>query len=562
MPATGIPGSPLEQELITEHGLPGILAKLFSARWERRNRSEWGPYLRPEMSSLKGLRASDALPLLIEALRRARRDRQSVLFFGDYDVDGVMATATMFAASQHLGLRSNYHLPSRFGQGYGLSLDIVQKAAQEGYKLLFALDCGTSNIEEVELARELGMEVVALDHHAPRETLPAMPLLNPHLSEGVDPLCSAGLAFLFAREWMEAEGENASLVDDHFVEAAAVATIGDHVPLVGDGFILAHAGLEKLSRTSQLGLAALLAVLGLAGKATLTSRDVLFSVVPHLNAAGRMVSSNAGLAVKLMLARNQNEAAAIAQQLLNLNIERRRQQEQVAQEAARQAAAMESARALVLYKDDWKPGVTGVVAAKMVEMFGKPAFVFSNAPKEDSFAVGSGRAPEGIDLLALVEPARELFVKLGGHASAIGGTLPVGNIPEFRNRISLVSLEPLQSTQEAQQYECEVLPPQLGSDLVAPLLRLHPFGEGHPPPRLRICDAIIARSSAIGKDGTTVSLELETPGAPLRVVGFKRSHLLPRLRPGAKVTLDVELGLDNFRRDLALQLLLLGVVEN
>ena len=559
MAEPGFLGSPLEKELAEEHGYPVLLAKLFAERWEKLAREDIAAYLHPDMRSLKGLASSPALPRVIESLGRARRDKESVLFYGDYDVDGIMATATLFAASQHLGLKSNYYLPSRFGAGYGLSQDIVRKAAVEGYKLLVALDCGTSNNIEIELAHELGMDVVALDHHAPGAKLPQMPLINPHTSPGVDPLCSAGLAFSFAREWLAAEGEDAKLVDENFLEAAAIATIGDHVPLIGDGFILAHIGLERLPRTVQPGLSALLAAVGLQGKAFLTTRDILFSVVPHLNAAGRMSNSNAGLVVKMMLARSGNEAMAIAQQLVRLNMERRELQRIVSDEAALQALAQESCEFLVLYKADWMPGVTGVVAARMVEMFNKPTLVFSDALQEEGYAVGSGRAPDGVDLLELVEPARELFVKLGGHSAAIGGTLPVKLVPELRSLLSHYRPKPAEDKSAAQIFELETAPAQLNGELISQLLKLQPFGEGHPAPRLRLRDAFIARSSVIGKEGTTICIEVDAPKSPLRIVGFRCSHLLPKLRPGNTATLDVEIGVDNFRKDPALQLLLLGL---
>lgn len=559
MAQPGFLGSPLEKELAEEHGFPVLLAKLFAARWENLAREDITAYLHPEMRSLKGLASSPALPRLIESLGRARKDKESVLFYGDYDVDGIMATAIMFAVSQHLGLKSNYYLPSRFGAGYGLSQDIVRKAAGEGYKLLVALDCGTSNNIEVELAHELGMDVIALDHHAPGAKLPQMPLINPHTSPGVDPLCSAALAFSFAREWLAAEGEDARLVDEHFLEAAAIATVGDHVPLIGDGFILAHIGLERLPRTVQPGLSALLTAIGLQGKAFLTSRDILFSVVPHLNAAGRMSNSNAGLVVKMMLARSASDAMAIAQQLVSLNKERRELQRIVADEAALQALAQESAEVLVLYKADWMPGVTGVVAARMVEMFNKPALVLSDAQQEEGCAVGSGRAPDGVDLLELVEPARELFVKLGGHSAAIGGTLPVKLVPELRSVLSHYKPKPAEGKAAAQAFELEAAPAQLSREFISHLLKLQPFGEGHPAPRLRLRDALIVRASVIGKEGTTICVEVDAPRSPMRIIGFRCSHLLPKLRPGTTVTLDVELGVDNFRKEPALQLLLLGL---
>ena len=205
------------------------------------------------------------------------------------------------------------------------------------------------------------------------------------------------------------------------------------------------------------------------------------------------------------------------------------------------------------------PGVTGVVAARMVEMFNKPTLVFSDALQEEGYAVGSGRAPDGVDLLELVEPARELFVKLGGHSAAIGGTLPVKLVPELRSLLSHYKPKPAEDKSSAQIFELETAPAQLNGELISQLLKLQPFGEGHPAPRLRLRDAFIARSSVIGKEGTTICIEVDAPKSPLRIVGFRCSHLLPKLRPGNTATLDVEIGVDNFRKDPALQLLLLGL---
>jgi single-stranded-DNA-specific exonuclease len=556
MAQPGFLGSQLEKELIEEHALPVLLSRILAARWRDSDRADWIPYLRPELSRLKGLCASPALQPIIEALKRARHDGTHLLIHGDYDADGITATACIFAVSQHLGMKSNFYVPSRYGEGYGLSTEIVRKAAKEGYKLLLALDCGTSNASEVELAHELGIDVIGIDHHAPGESLPRMPLINPHLTPEIDPLCTAGLAYLFAREWLAAEGEDAELANHNFLEGAAVATIGDHVPLVGDGFILAHNGLERLPRTSHAGLYSLLSALGLYGKSFLTARDVLFSIVPHLNATGRMVGTSAALAVQLMLTQSTREAATIAQKMLRLNQERRKQQELVSGEAAKQALALADAPVVVLYKADWPPGVTSVVAAKVVEMFCKPALVFSDAPSNEGNAVGSGRAPDGVDILATVEPARELFVKLGGHASAIGGTIPIKRLPELR--VLLASKPPISLPITPQlEPEVEVSTSDLGSELIGALLRLHPFGEGYSAPRLRIKDAAVRRVTTMGREGTAICIELEAPRNSLRVVGFRMSHLLPSLREGMRVSLDIELGLDNFRAEPALQLMLL-----
>ncbi len=549
----------LERELADEHDLPPLLARLFAARWQD-DPSVSTPYLSPRLEELNGLGAASALPEILEQLRRARAEKLPVLFYGDYDVDGVLAVCTLFLVSQQLGLKSGYFLPSRFNEGYGLHRRIVQRAPEMGYKVLFALDCGTSNNEEVNLAHEHGLTVVCLDHHAPVGEVPDMPLINPHLQDGIDPMCTAGMAYCFAREWLAAEGEDASLADNNFLDLAALGTIGDVVPLVGDNFILAHVGMQQIPQSPHPGLRAMLKALQLGAMEFLTWRDLAFKLVPTLNAAGRM--AHARLAAELILTRDEKAAATLAAQLVRLNWERRDLQGRIYDEAAQQALAHEDAAVLVLYKPEWNQGVIGIVAAKIAEAFGRPTLVLSDLDAEDGVSVGSGRAPSGVDLLATLEPARDVVTRLGGHAAAAGMTVSTAAVPGLRSLLHDTEVVRLAGKKRDEPFEYEAEPAELGDELVPALMRLYPFGEGHPPPRIRLRNARVERARLVGQDRTHLMLSIERSGASLlRVIGFRKSHLADRLREGTTCDLDVELDLDNYQNRVGLQLGLIGMAD-
>jgi len=547
----------LERELANEHNLPPLLARLFAARWQN-DPSVSAPYLSPRIEELNGLGASPALPEILAHLKKARAENLPVLFYGDYDVDGVLAVCILFLVSQQLGMKSGYFLPSRFKEGYGLNQRVVQRTAEKGYRVLFALDCGTSNKEEVDLAHELGLTVVCLDHHAPAGDVPDMPLINPHLQDGIDPMCTAGMAYCFAREWLAAEGEDPSLADKNFLDLAALGTIGDVVPLVGDNFILAHVGMQRIPQSPHPGLRAMLRALKLGAMEFLTWRDLAFKLVPALNAAGRM--AHARLAAELFLARDEKAATTLAAQLVRLNWERRDTQDRVHNEAAQQALSQEGAAVLVLYKPDWNQGVTGIVAAKIAEAFGRPALILSDLDSEEGVSVGSGRAPSEVNLLATLEPVRGVATRLGGHAAAAGMTVPTAAIPELRSLLHDAVAVRLAGVKPDEPFECEAEPDELGDGLVPALMDLYPFGEGHPPPRIRLRNARVERARLVGQDKTHLMLSIRRSGASLlRVIGFRKSHLANRLLEGTTCDLDVELDLDNYQNRVGLQLGLIGL---
>lgn len=553
--------SELGEHLRQKLHISDAMARIFAARYrERPEQAEF--YLAPSLPRLAGLRRAPALPALLDALRRARRDRLPVLFYGDYDVDGVAATFILYQLARHLGLKSSYFLPSRFNEGYGLSRRIVEQAAELDYRMLFALDCGTANLEEVNLAKEHDLEVLILDHHQPVGPTPEVPLINPHLDEELSPMCTAALAFSLGCEWLEAEGESPALAEQNFLELAALGIIADVVPLVRDNFILAHFGMEKLPATGNLGLQALLRLLKLQGQDFLTWRNLAFSIVPCLNAAGRM--AHARHAVELFLSQDAGVAAERALTVLKLNGERKQQQSRIFHEATQQAELFPQANVLVLYAPEWNQGITGIVAAKIVEVYQRPTLIFSDSSSEQGVIVGSGRAPAGCDLLASLRPVRELFRNLGGHAKAVGGALLRSRLGDLRDALATVEVAQVTDAGERTGYDAFLRPEDIAPALADDLRRAYPFGEGYPAPRVVLQGARVNRAALVGYDRTHLALSITgTSGsAELRVIGFRMSHLADSITEGGSYDLGVELELDNFGGELSTQLRLVELFSS
>jgi single-stranded-DNA-specific exonuclease len=561
MPPEGGPERSLNNLLQKEHGLSPVLARLFANRWDE-NPSAAEAFVHSGLEHAGGLDKAPALPAIIERLQHARKQSESILFYGDYDVDGVLAVCIMFRTAQHLGLKANYFLPSRFNEGYGLNERVVRRAADNGYKLIVALDCGTANHKEIELARSLGIDVVVIDHHQSAGEPPDVPIINPQLDDGVDPLCSAGLAYFAAQEWLKAADESPALAEQHFLDLSAIGTIADIVPMTGDCFRLAHNGLPRVTQTKNVGLRAFLRCLKLEGMSHLTKRDVAFNVVPHLNAAGRM--AHARLAAELLLTQDEANAAHVASQLLELNRMRRAQQKLMDAEAKLQAEAQKDSAVLVLYKPEWNQGITGIVAAGIAALYQRPAILLADTSTEDEEAIASGRAPEGVDLLHTIEPAKGLFTRVGGHAAAFGGTIPVSRINELRSMMANAELVETEQPAQANECELETTVEELADPrLCESLVRFYPFGEGHPAPMVLLRDASIERASLIGYDRTHLALLVLRPGeAPLRVMGFRMSHLADRIQEGGKHNLQLELELDNYMNNLSVLLRLTGLEDS
>ncbi len=503
-----------------------------------------------------------AWPAVREVLLDAVKGKRPTLVYGDYDVDGITATALLYRWLRGQGVPGNVFLPNRQLHGYGLDPRIIQQAIDHGYQTLIALDCGTADHEAVNLAHAAGLKVAIIDHHEPQGALP-VPLLNPHLESALPALCTAGLvAFCLAALQPDAPG---SLVGDE-PELAGLATLADIVPLEPLNWLLVHAGLAALPATINPGLRALIVYSGLDGLDALTPRQLQFSLIPRLNAAGRLRSPR--IALDLLLAPGQAEARQAAQMLEQLNNER----QEISKTAARQAvlAALDEPEAagIAVYSPDWHIGVLGIVAAQVAGQLNKPAIILTDAPAGptggEHLLSGSVRSARGIDVVAALKECAGCLAGFGGHMNAAGVKVRRAALQEFKTAWSAAVAAQLE--QPLITADIAVKPEPVSAqltDLTEKLendcWRLQPFGTGFEPAPLLFLGCQVERTSLMGRDKTHLALTVSDGLRTARLTGFSMSHLYQHLRPGQAIRPIVALDADNYQNKRTIMLKLLGI---
>ena len=461
-----------------------------------------------------------ALPAMAEACARILdhvRRGSSIVVHGDYDVDGVCATALMVRALRGLGATPRWHLPSRFDEGYGVSPRTIDRLADEGTGLLVTVDCGITAVAEVERAGARGLDVVVTDHHRPAAALPACPVVHPGLGAYPFPsLCGTGVAHQLARALLVTGGRDASEADVD-LDLVALATVADVVPLVGENRRLVRAGLRALARTGKPGLRALMAVAQVE-PGRVDAHALGFRLGPRLNAAGRIQRADAAL--ELLLTEDGARAQRIAEELDALNRERRETETRILWAAESAAAEHAGAPALVLAGRDWHPGVIGIVASRMVERHGRPCVLVA---LEEGGGRGSGRSVPAYDLHAALAACAGHLTRFGGHAQAAGLEIETEKVGAFRAALAAhagARLGP-EDLRPAVAVDALVGAGALGLPLVEDLERLGPFGHGNPRPSLLVPAARVEDVRALGTEGQHASLTVASGGARARVMAFR-----------------------------------------
>ncbi len=375
----------------------------------------------PENGSLKNFDEIIARLLLIQERQK------SVVIHGDYDVDGIAGSALLYRALKLCGFKVDWFLPNRFEDGYGLSLHNMDKLREKGCDWIISVDTGITAVAEVERAQELGMGVIITDHHQAAETLPDTPfILNPNQPGCAYPnkgLCGAGLAYKVAEELIrKIKGQGA----EGLLDLVAIASLADIAPMVGENRTLVRRGLRNLQYTQNMGLKALLIKSGLYGSDGLLASDVLFKLTPLLNSAGRLDSPE--IAMKLLITSDAREAKQLAEQLWDLNQQRKQLDLQVFEEASQFGMEQTGNAAIIARSKDWHEGVIGISAARLVDKYRKPSLVMSIT---DGVAKGSGRSIPGINLHQALSKCSQYLDKWGGHYMACGFTLAEEKIEAF-----------------------------------------------------------------------------------------------------------------------------------
>lgn len=465
-----------------------ISASLASLLWRRgfQDIEEMAQFLAPNLRNLAPLSEWPDFVKGAEVLAKGIAEGRSILVWGDYDVDGITATALVKDFLSLHGITARHHIPSRLKAGYGLNTAIVEQLAAEGVSLLLTVDCGISDIEPVKRAKELGMTVVISDHHLPGDEVPpADAICNPRLGPCPCPaLAGVGVAFILmaALNTLLAEQGRPKADMREYLDLVALGTLADVVDLTGQNRILTKNGLLSIASGKRCGIAALKSVCNQSPTAALEAGQIVYMLAPRINAAGRMGQSD--IAVELMLTRDRERARKLAGELDELNFARREEEKQIMVEALKQAEAQaaEGRMGLVLHGENWHPGIIGIVASRIVDALHRPSIVLCT---DRGALKGSGRSVLNFDLHAALTACSDLFIAFGGHKQAAGVTLPPENLNTFARRFDLLSAEGLGGKASAPPVAIDA---EVTFDLAADfaflkeLELLHPFGPGNPEP--------------------------------------------------------------------------------
>ena len=426
-----------------------------------------------------------------ERIWQAIDNGETIVVFGDYDVDGVTATALLYQHLKGMGATVKCMLPSREGDGYGLSRNAIQSIHDKGYQLIVTVDNGISAVEEAEFAAELGIDLIITDHHLPPETLPkAVAVVDPRRLDDTSPfkgLCGAGVAFKLCAAL---DGCPPEEMLDYCGDLAAVGTVADVMPLTGENRTLVKSGLRQLQNTDRPGLEALLEEVGLAGR-PITAENISYAIAPRINAAGRMDS--AVTALQLVLCEDPDRAEELAHKLNEINVKRQETELEIfkaAQVLLEQQPERLEDRVMLLWGRDWHPGVIGIVASRLVERTGRPVIVVT--VDEHGECKGSGRSVPGFNLHACIGSCTDLLIRYGGHAMAAGLSVREENLPELRRRLNEWAARECPVLHTA-PLECD-LPIHLDRvtvDSVRRIDALAPFGAENPTPVFLLQSAVV-----------------------------------------------------------------------
>lgn len=479
-------------------------------------------------------------------ITRAVDNMEKIAVYGDYDADGVTSTAMLYSYLETRGADVIFYIPQREGEGYGMNIGAVEYLKEQGVSLIVTVDNGISSVQEVARANELGIDVVVTDHHRPQEILPdAVAVVDAYRPDDTSPykhFSGVGIAFKLLMALEDGAGDVEDLLEA-YSDLAAIGTIGDIVPLTGENRTLIRAGLERLSQSDRPGVQALLENAGIAGKA-LTSTNVAFTLVPRINATGRMGAPER--AVRLLISGYEEEAEVLSEEICADNEERRRVEAEIAEAAFAdiEAKGYMKDRVVVVDGENWHHGVIGIVASRVTERCGKPCMIISRGETE---AKGSGRSIEGFSLFEAICACGDLLIKFGGHPMAAGITLKSENIEAFRKRINRYAAEhfPQMPTQTV-TLDCKLNPAALSVSMAQSLTQLEPFGNGNPQPVFGLFNMELSNATPVGGGGH-LRLTLEKNGAVITAMRFNTKPEELPYHIGDKIDLAVQLEAREFR---------------
>ena len=498
------------EELAEKIGISPILTQLLVSRGIT-TESAAKRFFRPQLADLINPFLMKDMDVAVDRLNDAMGRKERILVYGDYDVDGCTAVALVYKFLQQFYSNIDYYIPDRYEEGYGVSHKGIDYAKETGVKLIIILDCGIKAIEEVRYAKSLGIDFIICDHHVPDEVMPpAVAILNPKRPDDSYPfkhLCGCGVGFKFMQAFAKNNGIPFSRLIP-LLDFCAVSIAADIVPVVDENRILAFHGLKQLNQNPSLGLKAIIDICGLNGR-ELSMSDIVFKIGPRINASGRM--ENGKESVDLLVEKDFSMALKEAKHINEYNEQRKDLDKQMTEEANIIVSKLESQRhlsSIVLYDENWKKGVIGIVASRLTEIYFRPTVVLT---RDGEYATGSARSIMGFDVYAAIKSCRDLLVNFGGHTYAAGLTLKWEDIPHFRKRFQQYVDEHIKPSQKEAMINVDAVIDfkDISKRLYNDLKRFSPFGPGNNKPifcTLSVYD--YGTSKVVGREQEHIKLEL------------------------------------------------------
>lgn len=543
------------KELSSELGLPPVIGKIlinrgFSEPEEARN------FLNPSLSDLSDPFMLKDMERGVDRVISALTNKEKIMIFGDYDVDGITSASLMYLVLTKLGAQVSYYLPNRLVEGYGLSEEGILEAERRGTRLIISVDCGINAVKEVDYAKKKGIDCIITDHHEPAETLPdACAIINPK-QEGETykgkELSGVGVAFKLAQAIYRKLGQDEKELEDH-LDLVALGTAADIVPLLGENRILTRYGLLQVAKTSKPGLKSLIFISGLMGKEIGTGQ-VVFILAPRINAVGRL--GDAERAIKLLTTRDERLASEISRVLDEENRKRKNIDEETLEQALeliREEVDLENDKAIILASAGWHQGVIGIVASRVAERFYRPTVMISIEGEEGK---GSARSIPGFHLFEALKECEDCLLKYGGHKYAAGLSISASEIESFKEKFKLVSSRIIKDEDLIPRLsvDAELELEEIQDGLISALELFAPFGPGNLKPvfvtrGLELADDVYV----VGKNH--LRLKVKKNGIIMDAIGFNLGDFAkPLAMRGTKIDLAYVLELNTWNGNSKVQM--------
>ena len=513
-------------------------------------------FMNPSLEYLRDPFLMKDMKKATDRIKKAIENKERIYIYGDYDVDGVSSTSILFLYFKSIDFPVKYYIPNRLEEGYGINEEAIKKIHNDGCDLIITVDCGITSVKEVDLANELGIDVIITDHHECQSEIPnALAIVNPKQEDcnyPFDMLCGCGVAFKIIQALTDEEEFKTSMFD--YLEIVTLATICDIVPLIDENRIIVKNGLKLMKEGKNLGLRELIKVCGIETE-KIGSSHIGYSVGPRINASGRLGYSYLG--VQLFTTDLEDEAKEIANILEAKNIERQMIESKMYKEAEEVLLSDErykEDKVLVIAKEGWQHGIIGIVASKLTEKYYKPTILLTI---EDGEATGSARSIKGFSIFDALVSCKDLMNKFGGHEQAAGLALNRENIDELRQRVNEIADYNLTKEDliENIKVEYELSEESATLDLVEDLHKLEPFGLSNPSPRFIMRDLLLTNIFKMGKNKQHLKLIVENEKS-YECVGFNMAYLADDFQVGDKIDVLFQVDENNFNNERKVQFLL------